>query len=78
MTCMLEPDGKFWKQKDLCLEALVSCTLFEKLCNPTSIRLSLSMLATGNWLPVESTWKVFCGYCDPFGQQVAPNLFAFI
>ena len=27
---------------------------------------------------VESTWQVFCGNCDPFGQQVAPNLFAYI
>ena len=51
MICMLGPDEKLWKQKDLCVEAPASCILLEKLWNPSSIRLSLSLLATGNRLP---------------------------
>ena len=58
MICMLGPDEKLWKQKDLYVEAPASCILLEKLWNPSSIRLSLSLLATGNRLPCREHLEV--------------------
>ena len=46
------------------------------------IPLPFAWVSHYSWLEigflVEINWKVFCGNCDPFDQQVVPNLFAYI
>ena len=78
MICMLGPDEKFWKQKDLCLEAATPpyCLKnfwIELLFDWVS---HCSRLEIGCF--VENTRKVFCYNCAPFDQKVVPNLFAYI